>query len=411
MGLLVYGFGALFAALWFLSNLLRTIRRRHELIRRDIFLCYLAILTLMTALIVNQLDGQPDPLVGWLTLQTAGALAAGGVLIAFFELFRKQRWARSRGLLSLFSAALIALATITVPTMAVLLLPSGMNDTESPAVANADATLTEEEQQAQGATELFQAIRVVLRNEIDADEVTIFTALDEGQSIADLIEIYGGNLENIISGLSEIFRQSLDEAVDAGDISRIQGALFSSQIGTLARVAVNQDLNSIGRGFGGPTPDPEATRGSLLDLLTAVPAATDTPPPTATFTPTATLTQTVTPSPTPTRTPTLTRTPRPTRTPTATRERLTFATPEPTQQTAASDGPTCIALVNFNLRLRAAPTQESETLLVIPFNTVVELVARNAGSTWWNTSYEGEVGWVDGEFISLLTGCDALPSR
>jgi uncharacterized protein YgiM (DUF1202 family) len=42
---------------------------------------------------------------------------------------------------------------------------------------------------------------------------------------------------------------------------------------------------------------------------------------------------------------------------------------------------------------------------------VLELTARNSDSTWYATTYEGQVGWVDGAFLSLSASCAALPFR
>ncbi len=125
-----------------------------------------------------------------------------------------------------------------------------------------------------------------------------------------------------------------------------------------------------------------------------------------------------TPSPTPTRppateTPTTapTETPRPTRTPSATR--FLYSTRTPTATLTAVTP--CVASVEYNLRLRAAPNTESETLLVIPFGTTVELYGRGAASEnearWWVARYEGQEGWLDGQYLLVGSACDALPLR
>lgn len=138
----------------------------------------------------------------------------------------------------------------------------------------------------------------------------------------------------------------------------------------------------------------------ITEEVTADPNATPIPP-TRTPTPEPTLT------PSPTRTPTMTRTPRPSATFTSTRYTFATRTPEPT---ATLPNP-CLAMTLYNLRLRAAPNAEAETLVVIPFNTNVAVFGRNQDSTWWFTEYEGQSGWVDGQYMQITAACNALPVR
>jgi uncharacterized protein YraI len=70
-----------------------------------------------------------------------------------------------------------------------------------------------------------------------------------------------------------------------------------------------------------------------------------------------------------------------------------------------------MATTAYNLRLRALPSTESETLTTIPFNTVILLAARTADSGWWQTSYDGQTGWVDGTYLLLSQACASLPIR
>jgi hypothetical protein len=121
--------------------------------------------------------------------------------------------------------------------------------------------------------------------------------------------------------------------------------------------------------------------------------------------PTATLTRT----PTPTLTATATPTRRPQATPTMTATRFQFATRTP-HPTATLPNP-CLALANFNVNLRARPEGDADVLTVIPYNNTVMLFGRNDDSTWWYGDYDGEAGWVNGEFLTLSASCDGLPER
>ncbi|HEX2908694.1 MAG TPA: SH3 domain-containing protein [Phototrophicaceae bacterium] len=129
--------------------------------------------------------------------------------------------------------------------------------------------------------------------------------------------------------------------------------------------------------------------------------------PTASYTPAASATanQPVTITPTPTLTATVTRTPRPTASPTP----PIFSTFTPTP-TATLPEP-CSAVANYNLNLRAAPALEAAVLAAIPYNSFLTAYGKNADASWWYIRYEGQAGWVNGEFLTLAADCGALPVR
>ncbi len=477
MALLLLAAGVFFGALLALNNLFKTVGRVEKISFLELLLNYLTALTLLAALIVNNLGAfgdepisgrlgafaftipisPPDPYVEYLTLLACGALAAYSLLITLIELFRPWRLKGSRGVFGLFSAGMIALATLFVPFMGAYfaleaaptpvpavaanvptITPTAPNDSALP-----DATSTADPETTARIAALFQAIRTILRNEIDLPENEVFEQLDRGVPLAQIVEANGGDVETVIRQLTEVMRGLIADSAERGEIPRLQAALFSSQMGTFIRIAVNNDLTMLGQRFGGPTPDPSATRGSLTDLLTALPpidatptapiTAASTAPPPSTDAPTALVTDTraptITPTPTPTRTPPPTPTPTPNLIATLFAElTLTPVVPaptadQPTDAPTADGAPTaasptarpvsgfCLGSVNNNLRLRSAPSRDAETILVIPFTTVLELTARNSDSSWYATTYEGQSGWVDGAFLSLSASCAALPFR
>lgn len=118
---------------------------------------------------------------------------------------------------------------------------------------------------------------------------------------------------------------------------------------------------------------------------------------------TPTLTPTASPSPSPT----LTGTPQPTWTPSPTRFVFFTRTPQPT---ATLPSP-CLALTKFNVNFRAAPDMESDVQVVISFDSTLALFGRTDDSVWWYGEYDGQAGWIKGEFLTLTTGCAALPVR
>lgn len=431
MALLVFAFGALFGALFALNNLIRTLVRAQKVTFFDLLLAFLTAITLLTALLVNNTAETPDPYIEWITLLTAGALAAFSLLIILLEVFRPQRLRGSRGILGLFSALLIALASFFIPFAAAYFAletvppPRQVADaqpTASPeATANGTPTVSPEDQAQM--INLIQGIRRIVGQEIDLPEVEIFQQLDTGKPLAEIVEENGGDVENVVRELTTFMRESLEVAVARGQVNRLQAALLSSQMGTFVRIAISNDLNRLDQQIGGPTPDPQATRASLLLLLTQLPPYDATQPAAIVADAVSSATPTASePTLLPTETPTLARTPRPTLTPIPTLTPLFGATTSPTDApttreavTAAPRTPRpttmCLASVNYNLRLRTEPSRDADTILVIPYATTIELYGRNADSTWWFTTYEDQEGWVDGEFLMVSAACSDLPAR
>lgn len=120
---------------------------------------------------------------------------------------------------------------------------------------------------------------------------------------------------------------------------------------------------------------------------------------------------TATPSPTPTVTATATQTatPRATATATPTFERFVYSSPTPLPSPTL---PTpCAGTLPYNIRLRAEPDADAETLATIPFGTTIAIYGKDgAAATWWYTEYEDTYGWVDAEFVTTV-GCERIPVR
>ncbi len=131
---------------------------------------------------------------------------------------------------------------------------------------------------------------------------------------------------------------------------------------------------------------------------TATPTPTETttptPGPTMTFTPTPTLTPTATPTQTPTEIPTSTPTTVPTDTP----------TPEPTL-TPTPDVAKAIVIYPLGLNMRSEPDITAEVIAFLPPDTEVILLGGTAESnnfSWQEIEFEGQTGWVSGEFLEPL---------
>ncbi len=472
---------ACFGLIFLLNNLIKAIANRRSITFWETLLAFLTAILIAVALILNylailptpELDAaaaaglpaqsrivalvalsDPDPIIDQAALLIGAILAGASLLIALIEVLRPPRLARSRGVFGVFTGLLILVSALGIPFAAAYLSlgdvvppPSAVAGAVTPTVARSqlqeqettvpaetldpEAEATVDPESAERFRQLFRAVRDVLAEEIAIDEVELFTQLDAGVPLSEIVTAHGGDVREVVRRISAIMQQGIRDAVARGDIPMLQGAFLISQMETFVTIAVNSNLNELGRRFGGPTPT--GTRPSLLLLLTETPiptgpaAATNTsrPAPSATATPTTA--PTVTPPPTSTPTvvpsPTLARTLPPTVTPRPPLDvLLTPVSIPPTAVPPTADaGPTvtltpltpmtCMATTAYNLRLRALPSTESETLTTIPFNTVILLAARTADSGWWQTSYDGQTGWVDGTYLLLSQACASLPIR
>ena len=70
---------------------------------------------------------------------------------------------------------------------------------------------------------------------------------------------------------------------------------------------------------------------------------------------------------------------------------------------------TCTLMIDYNLNLRDQPTTEGSTVyLSIPFGTAVTATAVTEDG-WYKVTYDGQPGWVSGDYVTPQTSCAALP--
>lgn len=208
------------------------------------------------------------------------ALIAASALVVVFELRHPGRPRRSRGVLGVGAGLLLIVISFGVPFLAAWFSLSA-EAAPPPAATIVPLAGPEETLEVEGVVSverlqvelLFNAIRLVLAEEINASEVDVFTDLDSGISLAAIVEQNGGNLDRVRVRLSQLLREAVHGSAERGEISALQGALLVSQMDLFVRFAIHTDLNGF-RGFGGPTPT--GTQPSLLTLLTSVPAPTTT---------------------------------------------------------------------------------------------------------------------------------------
>ncbi len=432
MGLGIYllvGAGIVFSLLFALNNLLKTIFRRPTIGFLDLLLTFMTTLVLLASLIAAQTEAQPDGHIAQAALYVGGGLAAFSLVIALLELIRPPRLKGSRGILGFFSGLLLIAASFGVPFVAIYFSvqtqasaaaasPTQIVQVGTPQPTDPNATPTVDLTKEARNNAIFKAISQIVTDEIHIDINSVTSALNAGTPLAVIVSEHGGNIDHVVSAITVLMQDSVREALAAGTVNPLQAALAISQMENFIRIAVNSDFNQLGGRLGLATQDPNSTPAPLFtfptDEMTLV-ASTTVQSPSASMTPLASSTVQL-PSLTPTlsATPTASNTPRPTRTPrppTATLFHFSTRTPTATPTLVTP----CIASVQYNLRLRAAPNMDAETLLTIPFGTTLDLYgkgfASDNGALWWYAGYEGQSGWVDGQYLVVSAACDRLPVR
>ncbi|MCA0453530.1 MAG: SH3 domain-containing protein [Chloroflexi bacterium] len=106
--------------------------------------------------------------------------------------------------------------------------------------------------------------------------------------------------------------------------------------------------------------------------------------------------------------PTLIAFPTATPTPDATEVLVDETASSTTAPTAVGTSTTCTIVVVYNLNLRDKPALEGSTVLLsIPYGTTVT----SSGHThddWYQVTYEGQLGWVSGEYVTPQAACSQL---
>lgn len=84
---------------------------------------------------------------------------------------------------------------------------------------------------------------------------------------------------------------------------------------------------------------------------------------------------------------------------------------QPTATTGIDPGdPTCRALINTGLNLRAGPSVEYQVLTVIPAGELVPVIGRLGDNTWWQVNYRTIIGWVSASYTTIYgTNCTFVP--
>ncbi len=88
------------------------------------------------------------------------------------------------------------------------------------------------------------------------------------------------------------------------------------------------------------------------------------------------------------------------------------STAEVTQEAspvATFDTVTCTITPIYNLNLRDEPNTDGQIYLSIPYGTAVTADGRTSDN-WYSVHYNGQNGWVSGEYVSTVESCSKLPT-
>ncbi len=71
--------------------------------------------------------------------------------------------------------------------------------------------------------------------------------------------------------------------------------------------------------------------------------------------------------------------------------------------------PSQILRARFNVRLHDAPSADALTIIVIPFNSRVTLLARTADGEWLYVDFDGVIGWGAADLFSTPPDLESIP--
>ncbi len=71
--------------------------------------------------------------------------------------------------------------------------------------------------------------------------------------------------------------------------------------------------------------------------------------------------------------------------------------------------PSQILRARFNVRLHDAPSADAPTIVVIPFNSRVTLLARTADGVWLYVDFDGVIGWGAADLFSTPPDLETIP--
>lgn len=397
--------------------LLQALRKQQQ----GLFAALLALIALaapLAALFLVQGAAARASLVNALTFN-AVIIFIGSLVIRQLEKRNPARATnRSYGMLGVGLGVLLAAGTFAAPFISTAVVSGATASAADFSTAQTDSTLqTVSNVTAQTDSETSEVVEVLTaQTGLTSDELT--TQIESGSTIADLVAAHGGDLDAVITAVAS----ALDDLKTAGGMQAQMLSRMGDDTTAIATQLVNGELDSRAQQFmvrmlvSGDTGFPAAGQAPASgDGTPSAPVAGAgfAPPAAGTmvapegFAPPAGDTA-AEPTTEPTAIPV---------SPTATTVRPTqivFPSPTPTLAATATSiaatqqAVTCAVTINYNLNLREAPNTDSTILLSIPYGSTVMASGRNTDG-WYQVSYEGNSGWVSGDYVTPASTCDVLP--
>lgn len=402
---------------YIIAAVIQRVRGIHRIGLWGTLLAYVAVLVPLTALALDTINAQYQALLPAAILANAVIVLVISLVVLVLDYRREERdLNHSYGVMGLGVAALLLAGTVTTPLI-LSLLP--VTTTAATALSTGASSQTD------------SSLQRVLTAQTGLSFDNIQSQMENGTSLAALIEANGGSTEAATSALT----QAINEAIDSGAVPQQMLQRMGGEAAALAAQIVSGELppQMAGRilgtftgqgviagpgagGFPGGAPPDGAMAGMSEGAanISAPPnmqaadenASAEQPQnlPAATISSETTADQASPPTSLPAS---------PTPAPTSTSAPLAaLGAEEPTAlpTDAATPAPaTCPLVVNFNLNLRAQPNSDGDLITTIPFGSVVQSIGQNAAG-WWQVSYGRSTGWVSGEYVTPGSGCANLPT-
>lgn len=393
MSILLVASGGLFALLFILITVTRAAQGREKVSFFETLLAFLALTLPLLALVNNNVGEQSLPLVNVAPIGIAIIVIVVSFMTLFIE-WRKSKRAfnQRRGVLGIGIGVLLIAATLIVPLSSRLISLPPMMGTgfigNAPA-SSGDLVNIVDSGRSSDETSSASAMQILVEETgLDSDQIN--ARLNAGETIASIVADTGGDLEKIVGEITTTARKQIEIGIADGSVPQAQAGMIMGNLENMIRQGVNGEL-------------PQMVYDQLFVRLLSSDDAPPPPPLMPTNTPVVIAVQQ---SPTPTRLPSAT--PTPTNTPYL----LVSPTPGAVTNELQPDTvemTTCLAIVQNNLNLRSGPGTDFELLLTIPSGTTLNASARDEESSWWVVQYQGQTGWVSGDYLTLGASCGELP--
>ena len=434
--------GAFLSLPYILYAVAQAVRGQFRVGKWGTSLAYVAVIVPITMLALDSININSQPLLTAAILANAVIVLAISAVLLVMDMRRPQRdLNHSLGVLGLGVGSLLIIGMFTTPVI-LSQFPDSAAPTRIETATGRVARSTEDATNAPADRDSNSAVSPNLDTDADFQAIletatglafeNILSQIDEGTSLAGLVELGGGDMDVVMTAITETLEQGIAE----GAVPQRILEQFGSDAASLAAQMVNGELPSqvVTRIIGGILPSG--------DIDTAVPGGRGSRPGDGETGAARDQSATIQDieredGALPTVEPTQFNAETSTQVDAFSVETIYVSTFDGAQHAAGINsealssvdsaielvsaiGPreveatvipvikTCLVTVNYNLNLRAGPSTEDEWLLTIPYTSVIQTTGQNSEG-WWLVSYAGQSGWVSGEYLTASPSCSTLP--